>query len=377
MRPALAAAALVVGVISGALAGCLVERDRPDGGGIHPDGYVDIASDAFHGAALSAAGYPLADCRRCHGDDYHGGSSRVSCNDGGCHDQGGPESCSTCHGQPPDSGAHGVHVAGELGCGECHPERRDARSGDHPGGSTELAFGERARAHGHAPSFDPATRTCADVYCHLGKVPAWSEAAPGQCGACHGDPPASHAQFASTGAACASCHPGGASHVDATVQVDALACDRCHGEGPLGAPPPKLAGAVGADAHARHLDPTLPDRIGRTAVCADCHVVPTSVTAAGHLDAAAPADVVLGSAGTYVPAARSCVVGCHGQKSVTWTDTSGAPRACDACHGFPPVTTSTGAVHPPAAAALATCTTCHVFDVSSHVDGVTDFTGAP
>lgn len=301
----------------------------------------------------------------------------MSCNDALCHEKGGPESCATCHGQPPDTGAHAAHAAGEVACADCHPERRDARAVDHPGGSAELAFSELARADGHAPAFDPVARTCADVYCHLAAQPSWSDAGTGQCDACHGAPPASHARFATRGDACVGCHPGGSSHVDATVQVDALACDRCHGKGPLGAPPPLLLGAAGADAHARHLDPTLPDRIGRTAACPDCHFVPTSVGAPGHLDDAAPADVVLGGANVYTAANQSCVVRCHGKSSVTWTDTSGAPRACDACHGFPPVTTTAGAVHPPAVPDLATCETCHVFDVSSHVDGVTDLADGP
>jgi hypothetical protein len=68
-------------------------------------------------------------------------------------------------------------------------------------------------------------------------------------------------------------------------------------------------------------------------------------------------------------------VGCHWDRSPgpAWDDTSGAPRACDACHGFPTVTTRDGGPHPPASPDLATCLGCHTFDPSTHVDGQVDF----
>lgn len=375
MRRAAFRAALIAGVLSAAIGGCLVDRDRVDGGGIHPAGYADLASADFHGTDLVKNGYPLGTCRTCHGDDYHGGSSRVGCVDAGCHvGEGGPEACTTCHGAPPDSGAHAAH-ANALACTDCHPARVDARSLDHPDGTKDLAFGALATAHGHKPDFDAATGSCADFYCHLGKTASWAPSAGGDCTVCHDTPPPWHARFAAPGAACTTCHPSGSTHVDGTVQVSALPCDQCHGKGPLGAPPPGLPGSVGPDAHARHLDPTLPDRIGRTAVCADCHIVPATADAPGHVDGSAPADVVLGSSAHYDASTGVCSVRCHGSGEPAWKDASGAARACDACHAFPPVTTSTGAIHPPAAPALSTCITCHAYDVATHVDGVVDFVG--
>ncbi|MFO0614834.1 MAG: hypothetical protein U0414_19760 [Polyangiaceae bacterium] len=377
MRRALSIVTLAAAVGSAAVGGCLVDRDRVDGGGIHPSGYTDPASDAFHGAELVKSGYPLATCRSCHGDDYHGGSSRVGCVDTGCHaNAGGPEACPTCHGDPPATGAHGAH-AGALACTDCHPARVDARSLDHPDGTTDLAFGPLAAAHGHKPTFDAASGTCADFYCHLGKSASWSPGSSEGCTACHDSPPPWHARFGASGAPCATCHPSGSTHVDGSVEVLPLACDACHGAGPLGAPPPRLPESTGPDAHARHLDPSLPDRIGRIAVCANCHIVPATVDAPGHVDGAPPADVVLGSAAQYDATTGGCVVRCHGKGKPVWTDTSGAARACDGCHAFPPATTTSGAIHPPAAPDLATCVTCHAYDVSTHVDGVVDLVGGP
>ncbi len=56
-----------------------------------------------HTNYLYPNGYPLAVCRTCHGSDYAGGNTGVSCMQPGCHvDQNGvpksPEACNTCHG---------------------------------------------------------------------------------------------------------------------------------------------------------------------------------------------------------------------------------------------------------------------------------------
>src|SRR5690606_26851206 len=119
-------------------------------------------------------------------------------------------------------------------------------------------------------------------------------------------------------------------------------------------------GAVGA--HARHLDATLDDRIGRVARCDDCHVVPQQVDDPGHIDAGPPADVRLRFNGTYNPGDRSCVSTCHFGRTdprPIWSDTSGAARQCDSCHGMPPATTRTGTAHPPTAPELSACLPCH------------------
>lgn len=131
--------------------------------------------------------------------------------------------------------------------------------------------------------------------------------------------------------------------------------------------------AVGA--HARHLDASIANRIGRVVACDDCHSVPAEIGSPGHVDGTAPADVVLHSGESYGPTTHGCVVGCHWSldPGPSWDDDSGAARACDACHGLPPLVTRTGTTHPPVSGGQAACASCHLFDPATHVDGKVDF----
>jgi hypothetical protein len=96
-----------------------------DGAGGHPYGWEERGASSFHGAAVEATG--PAPCAACHGEDYAGGWSGVSCSE--CH-AGGPSghpagwleshgqsqntTCARCHGIYPGSGSSG------LSCGDCH-----------------------------------------------------------------------------------------------------------------------------------------------------------------------------------------------------------------------------------------------------------------
>jgi predicted CxxxxCH...CXXCH cytochrome family protein len=364
------AATLWAASVVAAVQGCRSERERAPGDGVHPAGFAVEESADFHGTHLRDLGYPLASCRDCHGDDYLGGRVGSSCVSSNCHGEG-VESCDTCHDAQPESGAHAAHG---QDCASCHPVRVDARSEGHPGGEVEIAFGELARANGAAPTH--VEGSCAGVYCHGERTQSW-EGEPLDCGGCHENPPPSHARFAGPDQGCDACHGTEATHLDGRFDQRELACDACHGAGPLGAPPRGLdgttaGGAVGA--HRRHLDPTLLDRIGRVARCQDCHVVPSSTTADGHLDPSAPADVQLRTGDAYDPALRSCTSDCHWDRAPgpVWDDASGAARACDGCHGMPPEKTRIGGPHPPSSPSL--CGDCHPFDPLAHVDGKVDFT---
>jgi hypothetical protein len=104
------------------------------GPGGHPWGWTSEESGSFHGDAVEDAG--PSGCRLCHGDDYRGGWSEVSCYT--CH-AGGPsghpdgwleerassfhgllvvtqgvDDCRRCHGFGLSGGTSGV------GCGDCH-----------------------------------------------------------------------------------------------------------------------------------------------------------------------------------------------------------------------------------------------------------------
>ncbi|NVB81159.1 MAG: CxxxxCH/CxxCH domain-containing protein [Kofleriaceae bacterium] len=161
---------------------------------------------------------------------------------------------------------------------------------------------------------------------------------------------------------CARCHgedfAGGAAKVSClTCHADGpTACTTCHGDGPT------------TGAHALH-------RTGAT--CVDCHRVPASWDAPGHIvDDAAPAEVTFGARAsiTLDPAHRAgppayeggrCTnVYCHGDVLPFPTATS-EPRwddtpvgGCNRCHGAPPPD------H-----AQDHCATCHPTS-APHIDGV-------
>jgi hypothetical protein len=358
-----------------ALVGCDNARDRPAGEGVHPDGWGLEASATFHGAAMRDQYYPLDECRACHGADLGGGDVGSSCSDGaGCHENGVDDCAGTCHGDAdgplPDSGRHDRHIA-LVPCAACHPVPAGLDEGDHIDREIDVTLA----------SWDPADRACADG-CHFGQSPGWEDDAALGCDGCHAQSP-KHDRFSRvvSESTCGGCHAGSpdAGHIDGTVAIEIERCDACHGAGPLGAPPVSLDGssdpaiaAVGA--HRRHLDGLLPGRIGKVVACSRCHQVPDQVFAAGHLDDSGPADVDV-ILGDYDPATGRCAVSCHFDRDPgpAWTDSSGAELACDACHGFPPVTTRIGTRHPPSAPQLSVCTECHTFAVPTHVNGEVDF----
>jgi predicted CxxxxCH...CXXCH cytochrome family protein len=161
----------------------------------------------------------------------------------------------------------------------------------------------------------------------------------------------------------------------------------CHGTDASNAPPRSTSGAtettaVGVGAHQAHVDvaPTWHLRIE----CADCHVVPTTVGAAGHLDGDGKAEVTFGArAGVSSWNGSTCTTGCHGSPAwggthttPTWTQVDGTQRACGSCHGAPP---------PPPHPNDANCASCHPTmeegslafrDPESHINGVIDLENA-
>lgn len=362
---------------AGGAYGCRVERELDPGDRVHPVGYADHESDVFHGHELERFGYAMEECRECHGDDYHGGRVGVSCTDAGCHTDG-VEACDTCHAAIPTTGAHDAHLEQGLSCWDCHDEVKDARTPAHPSGEIEVVLSGLAAAGGREPRFELEAFTCNDVYCHGGREIGWDDGGPLDCTSCHEAPPGSHARFATSDGGCEGCHAGAATHLDGQFDLAELTCSTCHGEGPLGAPPAGLVtdpDGPGVGAHARHLDPTLLDRVGKVASCRDCHEVPELVADEGHLDAQAPADVVLRNGESYDPVARTCTVGCHWdlEPGPAWGDTSGAPRDCDGCHAMPPVMTRAGGPHPPSPGGATSCLGCHPIDPAIHVNGTVDF----
>jgi predicted CxxxxCH...CXXCH cytochrome family protein len=335
---------------------------------IHPRGILDERSDDFHGAELARRDWDFALCASCHGEDFGGGSSGADCI--GCHAEG-PTACVTCHRDGPTTGAHAEHAAAQLACAECHvvPSTWDAPGhivGDPA--PAEITFGARAQLTPVAADRQaPATFSdgaCANVYCHgdtlhaggAAPQPRWDVLLTTGCASCHGAPPPSHAQ-----AMCATCHPAGAPHIDGVTQIGRTGgCDGCHGSAASPAPPVDLAGntvttALGVGAHQAHL--LAPAGVSAPIACGSCHVVPSTVDAAGHLDSLAPAEVTAGLG--WDRATGTCATAwCHGPARPAWTTTVGA--ACGTCHGLPPATAS----HTPGMP-LTSCVGCHPQSVTS------------
>ncbi|MBZ0234485.1 MAG: CxxxxCH/CxxCH domain-containing protein [Deltaproteobacteria bacterium] len=160
----------------------------------------------------------------------------------------------------------------------------------------------------------------------------------------------------------------------------------CHGTDSSNAPPRSVSGqtdttAVGVGAHQAHVDvaPTWHRKIE----CADCHVVPATLGAPGHIDGDNRAEVTFGPlAGASSWDGTTCTTGCHGnaawggtRPTPTWTQVDGTQSTCGSCHGAPP---------PPPHPTDTNCAACHPTmeenslafrDPASHINGVIDLAG--
>lgn len=380
---------------------------------IHPPGIMNPRDDDFHGELLADTNYDFESCGNCHGSDFSGGESGASCLT--CHPQG-PADCTTCHGTGPVSAAHPAHLAPEdalpVECETCHVVPTDWRDpghvlradGERDPPPAEVRFTALA-ARGTpdvAPSFDPASGRCSDVYCHGDPLadaggsdpePEWREGSgPGTCGACHGIPPPDHGD--QSGERCGRCHESAADgpaeirlpalHVNGILEVeqDANRCNACHGNGENSAPPVDLDGAsspalVTVGAHQAHL--TGDRRLSPPVPCSACHLVPEEIGSPGHVDTPRPAEVFPGEisavslafAGNAEPewnreTERCDNTYCHGGGPTLSQDpseniirdplwTAGRSQVyCGSCHGIPPE----DGVHDPEWP-LTECSRCH------------------
>jgi predicted CxxxxCH...CXXCH cytochrome family protein len=166
----------------------------------------------------------------------------------------------------------------------------------------------------------------------------------------------------------------------------------CHGSTTNEAPPLGVKGQTatsvrGVGAHQVHLKSST---WHVQFECADCHSVPKTVTATGHIDTALPAEVVF-SAVAKTKGAKPTWSGttcsgtyCHGATQTggkitapVWTQVTGAQVLCDSCHGNPPTKGHT--------ASNTQCSSCHAAVVNSankiiapklHIDGKISATGS-
>jgi predicted CxxxxCH...CXXCH cytochrome family protein len=299
---------------------------------VHSSGILNPADPGFHGRLIADAGWDFPTCASCHGSDFSGGTSQVSCLT--CHTSpGGPTSCNTCHGLPPANGAHFTHVDGGMlhrsfGCSECHvvphaytdPGHLFDADGGVLVGAPVVIFpdGGLADTPGFQrqgpPLFDPSSQTCSSVYCHgdifgdskaTNTKPNWIDGGAGQasCGTCHGLPPSDHGNSPTQ---CSLCHglviDANRNFIDPSLHIDGMVslgngdgtCSACHGSSTNSAPPRDFDGntdttAIGVGAHQSHLQAL--NRLRGPIQCGDCHLVPQTPIDPGHLDHPPPAIV--------------------------------------------------------------------------------------
>jgi predicted CxxxxCH...CXXCH cytochrome family protein len=374
------------------LAACARDRggEPASAGAVHASRFADPASPSWHGALLRAERWsgmldPNASdaCGRCHDGSPARVAAVTSFAPGAtpcttCHvEPEGPLACRTCH-SPGE--AHAAHVeaspsaATGLPCSTCHPAPgQPVIGGLHGDGHVDVIFDPARAAPG--ATYDATTRACA-VGCHdrggARPRPRWSDTTPIVCGDCHGSPPAAHYPGPCTG-----CHAeadasgtalaGGPLHMNGRVDLGkgGSGCGTCHG---AGEDPWPTTGA-----HRAHASPSIASPVA----CAECHVVPASLHAPGHLDGVV--DVALTGAATARGARpswdgqRCSAVACHGARLVdapavvpVWRDGSGAAAACGACHGIPP------SQHTPSTSCGRS--TCHGAEVTPDATGALSIT---
>ena len=146
------------------------EKKEPLGISTHPEGWAKPSFPDFHGKAIETNSLTLESCQTCHGQDYQGGTSKVSCFSAGCHDAVYPHpdgfanpnspnfhehyfaeinwnlmACQACHGTSydgegvSDKNCLSCHISegGPEACNTCHGSQNNAAPPKDLEGNTE------------------------------------------------------------------------------------------------------------------------------------------------------------------------------------------------------------------------------------------------
>lgn len=180
----------------------------------------------------------------------------------------------------------------------------------------------------------------------------------------------------------------------------AVQCDKCHagptysGDFYSNAYPTRVTSTSDAHVgvHKGHLNATL--GYAAKVTCASCHVVPTNVNDASHMNGTVEFNTT--NILSYNPATGTCTSTCHGtmngiqagsNTTPTWTQANyltGVPSLaeCGTCHAFPPNSAAHASILPVTDfnTAIATCKNCHPHvntngtfnDPSLHMNGTID-----
>ncbi|MBL7093704.1 CxxxxCH/CxxCH domain-containing protein [candidate division KSB1 bacterium] len=255
--------------------------------------------------------------------------------------------CESCHGQPPETGAHEEHTEdGKFDCNICHDgylKNSGVNVQYHINGNKDVRFNE-------AVGGTYSDGKCLNTACHgSSNPPSWTEDADFSCISCHGG-----------------------------MDNDS------------GAPPYDMSGnfattAKGVGAHSIHI---TGDSLSDGMDCVQCHIKPHEVGDQDHIDAnLLPAEITWGNLAKMDEATPSwdgvntCSnVYCHGEfelgnkdNNPLWTQVDETQATCESCHMLPP---------PSPHLDNAQCSLCHgnivdenrkIIDKSKHVNGQTDF----
>ncbi|SNB46426.1 CxxxxCH/CxxCH domain-containing protein [Geobacter sp. DSM 9736] len=197
-----------------------------------------------------------------------------------------------------------------------------------------------------APSYDPVTKICDNVYCHSDGTAApgairpfsWEERET-ECNTCHGHPRGSCANT--------NCHDG---RTDGTGRVWTIKTGWKPGEdwkASIPMFPNEGPGTSRANSHPRHTETDFTcDQCHASTVlngtCTDCHttgIPPGSMSEIAHIDARfhvnKTRDVVFKDGGTYDPVERTCKnTACHtGGNDPVWGGSVSSGVICLSCHG--------------------------------------------
>ena len=178
-------------------------KSIPDWAGTHKNTFKKLSSNTYKNLSTSVALKIVAKCTECHGEDYKGGISKVSCmsNVAGsvytCHatsPAANMTGCLSCHGAtesgpfgstaPNTRAAHTTHTSlAGIACSTCHSNGGSGTS-DHSkaaagGGFSKakvLILGQYTAVGSNGIfGYNVGDKTCSGITCHGGKItPAWT-----------------------------------------------------------------------------------------------------------------------------------------------------------------------------------------------------------
>jgi hypothetical protein len=193
----------------------------------YPHPYATAEPPSGHQQLIASLHWNLAECSNCHGTDFSGARTGISCRE--CHTSSrGPASCSTCHGMPPvddatlpfgmpsgAAGAHAKHDAKGYACSECHPSVDGlSHTGPLP---ADISFSEASIAN--RPPYETN-------YIHIGEPFSGNSACATYCHSdARGGPPNRELTWHDTGISCRDCHDVPVQRPDHPVERQ---CHLCH-----------------------------------------------------------------------------------------------------------------------------------------------------